>query len=228
MPKDTLEIGCADSVEKREVERFYASMATALHAMAQPLTVVRSAVVAAAAPGVNAADQRHYLDLLTEQVERTCGLFQSLQQLVVVNQIKAERAPIEVSRLLAPVVESQTLTYKTLGVEIQAVIPDGLRPMLADMDRTLQALFAALQIAGSVSSAGDVIELFVTSQNGFVELVVQNRRAHRRRLNSSERLSLVLAEANIRSQQGEFECAEDPFCVSLMLPVLDIDQDIDA
>jgi light-regulated signal transduction histidine kinase (bacteriophytochrome) len=228
MPKGTLEIGCVDSVEKREVERFYANMATALHAMAQPLTVVRSAVVAAAAPGVNASDQRQYLDILSEQVERTCGLFQSLQQLVAVNQIKAERAPIEVSRLLAPVVESQTLTYNALGVEIQAVIPDGLRPMLGDMDRTLQALFAALQIAGSVSSASDVIELFVTSRNGFVELIVQNRRAHGRRLNSSERLSMVLAEANIRSQQGEFEYAEDPFCVSLMLPVLNIDQDIDT
>jgi hypothetical protein len=34
---------------------------------------------------------------------------------------------------------------------------------------------------------------------------------------------LALAEANIRSQQGEYECVEDPFRVSMTLLVQDID-----
>jgi signal transduction histidine kinase len=228
MPKDVLEAGCADSAGESNVDRFYANMATALHAMAQPLTVLRSAVISAAAPAANPSDQRRYLEISAEQVERACRLFQSLQQLLVAHQMEAELAPVELAVLLPPVIENQTATLKEADVEMQAVIPDGLRPVLGDMDRTLQALFGVLQIAASVSRPGDVVEFVVTPRKKFVELVVQNRRAHGRRLTSTDRLNLILAETNIRSQQGEVELAEDPFRASLLLPLLDVGQDIDA
>jgi hypothetical protein len=105
------------------------------------------------------------------------------------------------------------------GIELRVFMPETLPSVLGDVNRTLQALSAALMIAASISSPGDLIEFLVSVRNGNVELVLQNRRIHGRRPNSSERLSLAVAEANIRSQQGEYEYDEDPFRVSFALPL---------
>jgi hypothetical protein len=85
----------------------------------------------------------------------------------------------------------------------------------------MQAISSALKIAASVSSPGDVVELLAKARNGFVELILQNSRINSRPLNSSERLSLALAEANIRSQQGKYDCVEDPLRVFIALPLQD-------
>jgi len=78
-------------------------------------------------------------------------------------------------------------------------------------------LFAVLKIAASVSSPGGAAELVITAGNGLVDLAIENRGAEGRPLNSSERMSLALAEVNIRSQQGGYQCSEDPFRVSIQL-----------
>jgi signal transduction histidine kinase len=213
----------ASSEEEDEQKRFYANLATGLHAMAQPLTVLRSVTVASTFPGAAAADHQRYLEIAAEQVERACGLFHNLQQLLVASQMEAECESVDLTELLAPVVEDQVVSLQQSGVSFEAVIPEGLRLVLGDKDRTLQALFTALKMAASVSVSGDVVELCVTPVNGFIELAVRNRRALERRLNSTERLTLALAETNIRSQHGRFKFAEDPFCVSLALPVQKLD-----
>jgi len=123
--------------------------------------------------------------------------------------------------ILANVVQDQRDVLEAVGVELRVLMPDSLPPVQADVTRTLQALSAALRIAASVSSPGDLVEFLVSTRNGAVELVLQNRRIHGRRPNSSERLSLALAEANIRSQQGEYEFDEDPFRVSFTLHLQD-------
>ena len=215
--------GSSTAAEGDELAAFYAHLANGLHAMAQPLTILRSVMVASSVSGLTAIDHRRYLDISSDQVERACVLFHSLQQLVTAKQVQAECAPVDLSRLLAPVVEDQKEILQASGIDMKVVMPDALPPMLADMDRTLQALFAVLKITASVSSPGDVIELQVSPRNESVELVIQNRNVHSWRLNSSERLSLALAEVNIRSQQGQYEFAEDPLRVSMTLPVQDID-----
>lgn len=221
MPK-ALERGHTAAAEAGDLQRFYAEMANGLHAMAQPLTILRSTMVACTLPGMTEDNHRRYLDISVEQVERACGLFQSLQQLVLAHQIEAHCTQVDLMEWLAPVMEDQKALLDGSGVTIKVVKSDDLPFLLADKNRMLQALYAALQIAASFSSSGDIIELLVTRKDRFVELIVQNGRTHGRRLNSSERLRLSLAEANIRSQQGEFECTDDPFRVSMELPVGDL------
>lgn len=210
-------------VEDGELSRFYGHFANGLHALAQPLTVLRSTVAASIAPGLSATDQRKYLETSVQQIERACHLFQCLQDLVAVGQSPAQCGVVELVDLLRAVGEGQKDLLQESGVDIKVVASEDLRPALGDMDRTLQAVFAALKIAASVSSPGDMIELLVVSRNGETGLTIQNERTHGKYLNASARLSLALAEANMRSQQGGFECVEDPFRVTLTLPVQDID-----
>jgi hypothetical protein len=101
--------------------------------------------------------------------------------------------------------------------------PGDLPPALGDYARTLQALTAALKTAISLSSVGDRIEVRATHSGVFLRLAVSNARAHGGTLNSSQRLALALAEANIRSQEGSFKLAEDPFSVSMELPFASVE-----
>jgi signal transduction histidine kinase len=210
-------------MESAELEKFYADLGNGLHAMAQPLTILRSAVVACTLPNLPPADHRRYLDISAEQVERACGLFQSLQQLVITRQTEAANQPIDIAELLAPVVEAEKEILEAAGLQLQPVMAADLPLVSGDKDRTLQAIFAALKIAVSISSSGGVIELLVLTRGQVVEITIQNLRSHGTRLNSSDRLELALSEANMRSQRGHFSYFEDPFSVSMMLPLQDAD-----
>jgi hypothetical protein len=221
MHSETLEGGA--TANRNAMGRFYAEMAEGLHAMAQPLTILRSSVVSLAAPGLTQAHQERYINISTQQVERACALFDCLQDLVIANQIEAARAPFALSELLDAIEEDLRTKLEASGVKLKIVATEGLQPILGDFARTLKALLAALKIAVALSSPDDTVELRAAPSNGMVGLTISNRLAHRRTLNSSENLSIVLAEANIRSQQGEFECLEDPFFVSVVLPSQDVD-----
>jgi hypothetical protein len=217
MSSQELEIPSAAEGEERA--RFLGNMSEGLHALAQPLTILRTSVMASAAPGVDALKQRRYLDLSSQQIERACDLFEILQDLVIASQIEADHASIELADLLSAVAKSQRAALEASGVELRMVAPSGLPAVLGDATRTLQALSAALKLAASVSSAGDVVELVVSTRRQCVELIIRTDRVHGRPLNSSERLSLTLAQANILSQRGAYEYTEDPFCARMTLPI---------
>jgi hypothetical protein len=67
---------------EEELARFCESVGDGLHTLAQPLTILRSAIPACSAPGISADVLRHYLEVSRGEVERACALFASLQGLV--------------------------------------------------------------------------------------------------------------------------------------------------
>lgn len=203
--------------EKRAI--FLASMSEGLHSMAQPLTILRSSIAASATPGVDAMKQRRYLDLSSQQIERACSMFEFLQDLVIASQIEADCGPVELADLLATLAQEQGPTLQASGIELSVVTPNELPTVSGDVTRTHLALSTALKLAASVSATGDLIELLVSTCGGYVELITRNERVHGRPLNSLERLSLSLAQANILSQQGEFEFVEASFYTRIALPI---------
>jgi hypothetical protein len=92
MPSQTAAPAYADAGSSEELERFHASMADGLHALAQPLTILRSSIAAAGAAETQDR-QRYYLDISKSQVERACEFFDSLQQLAILAQSPADRRP---------------------------------------------------------------------------------------------------------------------------------------
>ena len=209
------------AAESAEVARLCAQFGEGLHAMAQPLTVLRSAVITAIAPKVSLEDQRRYLEISAQQVEGACQLFESLRELVFAWQNAADCQLIDLSQLLASVCEAQGKVLRQSGVELAVNVPNSQPLILGDKDRTLQSLFALLKIAASVSLAGHLIEILVTPRGCTTELVLQNVCGQGKNLKSPARLTLALAEANIRSQRGDFQFVEDPFRIIFTLPAQD-------
>src|ERR1700722_18761428 len=81
------------------VARFYAHLADGLHAMAQPLTILRSSVVASTMPGIDPDRRRRYLNISTQEVERVCGMFESLQDLVIARHVEANCGAVDLEEL---------------------------------------------------------------------------------------------------------------------------------
>ena len=205
-----------------ERTRFYADLVNGLHAMAQPLTILRSAMEVLTLPNAG-IDQRRYLEISARQVARTCGMFASLQDLVETQLIEAQRVRFDLWELLTPLLEDQRRMLQAAGVGFAVAHAESGVAIRGDANRTEHALVAVLKLAGSVSGRGDVIELRALQTDGYLELTFENTRRHGKRMDSSDRLSLAVAEANILSQDGRYAAIEDPFRVSLALPIENLD-----
>jgi hypothetical protein len=201
--------------------RLYEDLGSGLHAMAQPLTVLRGALGALAMRGGVAADSSRYVEMSTQQVERLCNLMFRLQDLLDAHQYEAACAKVDLWAITESLVEDDDPTLRESGVRIAAAKPDRHVHVAGDPARTEQAIRAALSAARAMSSQGDVLHLGVMPGDGFAHLTVENRNSQGRSMKSSDRLRLSLAEANIRSQQGVYEFVEDPFRVSMRLPLYD-------
>ncbi len=201
--------------------KFHKDLANGLHAMAQPLTMLRAAIEVLALPQSAGIDRRRYLEISAGAVDRTCHVFGRVQDLVAVTTIEAQRARFNLWEVIEPVIEDRRRRLETSGVAIAAAKSEAWEPVLGDASRTEQAVAVVLQMAGDLATRGDVIELSGSVRNGFVELTLRNTRHHGKRIDSTAKLNLALAEANVASQHGRCEFAEDPFRVSLALPVDD-------
>jgi light-regulated signal transduction histidine kinase (bacteriophytochrome) len=220
MPSETLEIDGCRTAEAQGPSGFLADMAEGLHAMAQPLTILRSSVAASADANVSPAKRQRYLELSVRQVQRACMLFDCLQDLVVASQIPADCEPVDLAAMVAAMAGDQRAALQEAGIELRVLLPGDLPRALGDGSRTGQALSAGLKVAAMVSAAGDVIQISAATCNYLVELILRNDRVHGASLGSEERLNLRLAQTNVVSQRGEFECTEDPFMVRLALPCM--------
>jgi hypothetical protein len=84
----------AAAESSEEFDRFYASLAEGLHALAQPLTILRSSIPALCREEAGTEKQRNYLNISKVEVERACELFGAMQELLVAARSRAERAQV--------------------------------------------------------------------------------------------------------------------------------------
>ena len=222
MHRETPESGTGD-----ESCRFFTHLADGLHAMAQPLTILRSAAVASAAPELPAAERLRYLDISREQIERACSLFEHLQDLVIAKRNRATCTSLDLSHLVTEIVTYKKGAIQASGAELTTSLPSRPVFICGDVPRTRQAIGATLGVAIALSEPGDAIDLSLEEREGSAELAIRNRRRHGNVPNSSQHLSLALAETNIRSQRGEFKRALDPFSVQFALPLQNLDRDVE-
>jgi light-regulated signal transduction histidine kinase (bacteriophytochrome) len=203
---------------REEHERFFAEVADGLHALAQPLTIVRSAIAMLALAKEGDADCGRYVDLSSRQIERACKLFASVQELLASKTTLAEPEPIDCEKLLRRIVEDRTRSLDERGIQLVTTAP--ALPCLAfgDRNKTEQALSVAFETAVSVSLQGDVVKVDASAFDGFVEFAFQSSHKQDNDLKSSDRLNLSLAKANILSQQGRYSFTREPFRISLALP----------
>ncbi len=201
----------------------FSGMANGLHAMAQPLTVLRGALGAWKMRGGPEAENGHYLQMSTNQVERMSDLLSCLQDVLDVADSKPNRSKVDIGAMIGLVLEDMSSVLQEWGGTIEGLEPDCHVQIQGDADRTERALRAAIRVAVSLSAHGEVIRLSVRRDEEQVQVHVESSASHRKTLGFADRLNLSLVETNIRSQNGAYECVEDPLCVLISLPAFGIE-----
>lgn len=202
-------------------ERLCEDFAFTLHAMAQPLTVLRGALGALSLRGGSASDANRYVDLLNAQVERLCGLMSGMSMLLDGFQTEAVCAPTKLWELIAAATGTAGCDASRSGQRISIAEVDRGIQILADPARAKDAISAVLAAVSGASADGDEIHLTVDLREGFADVTVLAMQADEGKLTSIDRLRLMVAEASVRSQQGVFEFSSDPLRVSLKFPLHD-------
>jgi signal transduction histidine kinase len=200
--------------------RLYEDLASALHAMAQPLTVLRGALGALSLRRPSASDSQRYFQMSYTQVERLCGLMTSMRSLLDSAQCDAVAVPTQLCDLLDSIPDHEESNPYPLFLQIREAEADCGIQVLADLDRTVEAVHAVLRALSGHFLTGGRIELAVDIRDGFAVFTMCPVDAEINRLSSIDRLHLSLAEASIRSQEGLFEYLENPFRISLKLPII--------
>lgn len=198
-------------------EKFLEDLSNGLHALAQPLTILRSVSAILAMPQAAGARRDHYLRMAALEIERTCRVFGNVQGLMAARLTEPARWTFDLREPLTAAIDSGR--FPVSANALPAEMRHAAVKVIGDAERTEQAISAVLTALSSLSSPGDQIEVLFSRDDSFAGLTFRNARSHATCMNSSARLSLSLAELNTLTQQGTYELNEDPFSVSLALPV---------
>jgi len=197
----------------------HAELADGLHAMAQPLTILRGAMCALTLREEMEPANRRYLDMSAKQVDRLCDLMSGMQSLLYAAQNKVEFASFDLMEALDAILDRQQASVGESGVQIAVTKPDHSLYVFADQQGVEQALSAALKTALSGARKDDRIEIEIAPRDGFAEVMLRNDNFRERSLGSFERFNLTVVETMIRNQCGIYEYTDRPFSISLRLRV---------
>jgi len=195
------------------------NVAEGLHAMAQPLTILRGALGALALRGAIGAEGQRYLAMSTTQVERLCNLLCNLRALLDLEESSASRTTFDLLELVERAIEDSAAVQLEKGVRVVAPAKDSADLVFADAMRAEQAVHTALQTIVALSSPGDTVQCQTDTDGALVRLVLENAHQQGKGLSSADRLALSLIEASLASQGGACLFTEKPLCLSLMLPL---------
>ena len=218
---DALESG-ASVGDAESYAWFCSELNEGLHALAQPLTILRGALGALTMRGaVRPEAASHYLEMSNTQVDRLCNLLSGLHNLLDGVRSEPTCTEIDLRDLMVSVLEDRQVKSSDSLPVISLANPDYEFRVMADPVRIEQALHAALDAVEAQSQSRDDIRMDISRCDGFANLSVLCTRSNARKLTALNRLHLSAAEANVKKQHGVYECSESPFQISIKLPLPD-------
>ena len=197
-----------------------------LHALAQPLTILRAALGALTMRGAVPPEASRYLEMSNTQVDHLCNLLSGLHNLLDGVRFEPACTEIDLWNLIASVLENRQAESRNSFQRIALAKPDCEFRVMADPVRTEQALHAALNAMEAQSQSPDDICMDISQRDGFANLSLLCTRSEGKSFTAIDGLHLSAAEANVRRQHGIYECSESPFQISIKLPMLDEEERI--
>lgn len=219
LPKDLQQEHLTDNSTLESPPVPLSELANGLHAMAQPLTILRGAMCALTLHDEIAPASRRYLDMSTKQVDRLCDLMSSMQNLLHAAQSHSKLVSFDLAELLDSIVDQQRGAASESGVRIALAKPKRALRVFAEEHGVEQAFNAALKTTISLARPNDQIEIETGQSGGLASIAIRNERFAAGNLGSFERFHLTVIEAIIRRQGGDYKFIDIPFCISLSLRI---------
>ena len=213
------------SASRSSSEILCSNLSMGLHAAAQPLTILRAGLGMGLSSPLSLGELRELAASSSIEVERVCGLFDYLQQLVFVASAKPSLTAAPILPLVARAVDGVCALFEQDGMVLSSMLPDACDPVLIDNVRTHRALSSVLLIVHGLSHARDTVELIVSSSPpNLIRIVVRNLNLYLDALSAEASLSMAIADANIQSQQAGFSWDLHPFSVEIEFQTVQVAQ----
>jgi hypothetical protein len=214
---------------------FIAALSNAMHAMAQPMTLIRSHFYLVRAGGPEVQLSQTNLDDAEAAMEKLCTIFRLTQQLVRLQGAGVIPMATPLSAILNSLVEDAEavfagtrlrldLTFESEPGKQQAAVYPGDLPLVESNSKfTRQALLSMLQVLRDLAEAQTDVSCHVSIERQWavlnlstapsLELPMQDR------LTELTRLQIALANAAAVSQGADFGLDADLSALFLKLPL---------
>jgi hypothetical protein len=208
--------------------RLLDALAEALHAMAQPLTVLRATLELALGNSSSIAAGQSAMEASLGEVERVVENMGFAQELLRIMRDRPVVASVDVQAILATVREDLQRVMDEAGIALVTSIDNDASVVLASASGLRQCAFLLLQQPLHESAWGDSITVNGYVRRGEVEMVVRCESSSRKNSpspsialhsNVSEIRGMVLAQALAVAQGGDLRWHDSPFEACLSLPI---------
>lgn len=196
-----------------------AQMAEGLHAMAQPLTILRGALCAVSMKEAVSVEQQRYLEMSARQVTRLSNMLHTLRDVLDLDQSEPECVELDLTALIARAVEEMESTLGESGVTVEMPEIDGPVRAWADPQKTERAVRAVLRVAVAQAAPGAAIRFRASRAGDAIRLEFVDAAGEKKRLGAAEKLDLSVAETNLVNQGGALHVGAEPFHIVLALPI---------
>jgi hypothetical protein len=192
-------------------QAFCSNMSQGMHAMAQPLTILRAGFSLGRVDGMSLDELQEFTAKSALQIDRVCLLFGCMQQFIVMESSEPQLAVLPLTPLVDYAIEGINRLFQDGRISLRVNIPEVVFAVLVNRERTIQALSSVLLISHAVSNAEDTVEVIATRSSTTVQVVIKSTNPEIHELSSEELLTMALAEASLRSQHGSLSWTCGPF-----------------
>jgi len=196
----------------------FRSLMSALHAAAQPLTVLRVRLDEDRLSSLDPEEIRRTALEAIAPVERLCALVSGMQQLVTAEYLEPRPTEVDALALVRSTIEGLDLFFAEKGMELESLVPAGNAMMQIDGKRLEEALATSLLLMQSISHPGDRIQVHAGCSDGALRCTFANETRSIEKLSSDHQLSASIAECDVRTQGGSYVLSLTPLNIELSLP----------
>ena len=198
-----------------QTEILCSDLSQCLHAVAQPLGILRMGLEREHIAGMDEAELKKLVTSAEAQVERLCSLFSGMQARVDV-ETRPTLIATRVFPLLMEATDGLQLLFESDGISLHTESSDDLEQVLTDRLRAHTALTMILLAVHKISRPGDSVRVTASDCcTGRVQISIENMNADLEFMSADMDLKRALAEALVRSQEADFSYSAKPFCVKI-------------
>lgn len=196
------------------------ALSEGMHAMAQPMTVLRATLEIASGNAATVSQYQHAVDASLREMGRVAEAMGYLQELVRIARDAAQVAEVEVATVMELVEEDLRCVFNEAGVGLRVRVPGDLPKVMASAARLRQCLFHLLQHA--VKKSDGTVEVVAGAAEGEIRIVVRANAIPKPRQQDGEWRGVIpclaLVETLAKMHGGELKWKADPFEAWLALP----------
>jgi Na+/proline symporter/nitrogen-specific signal transduction histidine kinase len=143
-------------------------VSTVTHELRTPLTSIRAFTeILLDDPEVELGQRRNFLGIITKETERLTRLINQVLDLAKIESGKAEwvDSAVDMKEVISDTLAAMDQLFKERSITVEALLPENVSPVTADLDRMIQVMLNLLSNAAK----------FCDAINGRVEIVLSER-----------------------------------------------------